>query len=192
MRNHLTFISTVAPVALIIGFGLVVIEADEAQASLSGKAGLNLWGNIWFLLGLCLVIVGSAGIAIAITIYTRELRQESKDELRAGRRLSVGQSVRSPNGRFQLKLQEDGNLVAYLADNEGQVWSAGTGGTGGSNYLKMQKDGNLVLYAKRGEPLWATGTGGQGGRCLMLQDDGSLVIYARGGEPVWASGTVTA
>jgi hypothetical protein len=41
MRNHLTFISTVAPVALIIGFGLVVIEADEAQASLSGKAGVR-------------------------------------------------------------------------------------------------------------------------------------------------------
>jgi hypothetical protein len=69
-------------------------------------------------------------------------------------------------GGASLKVQDDGNLVAY--DDDGTMrTSTGTSGRGGSGTnLQIRNDGNLVLYSGTlnglgdGDPLWATGTCG--------------------------------
>jgi len=74
-------------------------------------------------------------------------------------------------GGNKLKVQSDGNLVAYDY-NDKAVWSTGTNGRGGTGtILKIQNDGNLVLYngswyGGDGDALWATGTcGGKENGC---------------------------
>ncbi len=95
--------------------------------------------------------------------------------------LYQGESLESPNGRFKLVLQADGNLVLY--DKDKALWSSGTNGKDAKK-LVMQNDGNLVLYGPNG-PVWASNTSGNRGAYLVLQDDGNLVIY----KAVWSTGT---
>lgn len=191
MRNHVSFTLAAAGAVLAIGFGLIGVGVAEAQSSHVSNAGLNLWGNTWFLLGFCLFILGAFALLIVILQYTQELRRRRGDTLRAGRRLSASQSLYSSSGRYQLKMQEDGNLVVYLAEKGRSIWSSKTNGSGRSNYVTMQKDGNLVIYTKNGRALWATGTERQGGERLVMQDDGNLVIYTENDQAVWASETST-
>jgi len=190
MRNHISFIIAMASAILVIGFGLISVGVAEGQANRVGNVGLNLWGNVWFLIGVFLVAVNVVTLAVVIVMYIREQKKVGREMLRIGQKLSVGQALRSPSGRFRLKMQEDGNLVIYLAERAQPMWATNTNGTGSQNYLIMQKDGNLVLYAKDGTALWAAGTEGQGGKRLLMQDDGNLVIYATGERAVWASGSV--
>ena len=102
-----------------------------------------------------------------------------------GHGLSRGQSWSSCDGRFQLAMQTDGNLVLYSFGVP--LWATGTNGAGG-DVAVMQGDGNFVLYDDHSQPLWASGTDGHGGAFLALQDDGNMVVYA-GGQPLWASNT---
>ena len=107
-------------------------------------------------------------------------------ELRAGGRLSRGESAMSCDGRFTLAMQGDGNLVLYMGATP--LWASGTDGTGGSS-ADMQGDGNFVLYDGAGVPLWASGTDGNPGAYLAIQNDGNLVVYATDGRALWSSGT---
>lgn len=163
MRNHISFIIAIASAILVIGFGLIGVGVAEAQANRVGNVGLNLWGNIWFLLGFCLVAVGAVALVVVIVMYLREQKKAGREMLRIGQKLSAGQALRSPSDRFRLKMHEDGNLVIYLAERAQPIWATDTNGTGSQNYLIMQKDGNLVLYSKDGTALWAAGAEGQGG-----------------------------
>jgi hypothetical protein len=55
--------------------------------------------------------------------------------------------------------------------------------------LTMQEDCNLVLH-DRGNPIWATDTGGLASGCYcIMQDDGNLVVYSSPSKPIWASNT---
>src|SRR5258708_7029776 len=109
MRNHTSFIPTMASAILVIGFGLIGVGVAEAQANRVGNGGLNLWGNTWFLLGFLLVAVSAVALVVAIVMYIREQRRAGREMLRIGQKLSVGQALRSPSSRFRLKMQEDGN-----------------------------------------------------------------------------------
>jgi hypothetical protein len=111
------------------------------------------------------------------------------DRLTPGQALQVNESLVSPNGRFSLVLQQDGNLVLYEQE-AGPVWASATDGREVST-ATMQEDGNLVLYVPTGEPVWASDTNGNSGASLVLQDDGNLVIYGADGTPVWATDTST-
>lgn len=120
----------------------------------------------------------------------------SRGELAAGKRLAAGQSIRSANGRFELTMQRDGNLVETDLATQAVVWASHTNGSG-ARYAAMQKDGNLVLYrsGKNGgadQPVWATKTNGHAGASLAVQNDGNLVVYPKGttqgGRDLWSSG----
>jgi YD repeat-containing protein len=98
--------------------------------------------------------------------------------------LGPGQSIQSADGRFQLVMQGDGNLVLYQGSQA--LWvTPGTWGT--TNTAAFQTDGNFVVYGPSG-PLWASSTYAPGAE-IALQNDGNLVIYAMNGSAVWASGT---
>ncbi|MFZ6876518.1 hypothetical protein ACO0LF_31110, partial [Undibacterium sp. Di27W] len=113
----------------------------------------------------------------------------------AGENLMEGQALYSANGRFQLVLQPDGNLVVYdrqqgSAANPYVVWSTNTRAPSGSTGLAMQTDGNLVLY-HAGLPLWQSATQGSG-MVLSLRDDSNLVMTNASQQIVWQTSTFVA
>ena len=110
--------------------------------------------------------------------------RNSEDGLLA-RRILPGASIRSPNGRYQLTLQGDGNLVLYANETGVALWATGTHGTAPGQAL-MQTDGNFVLYDATGTALWWTGTEGNAGARLSVQDDGNLVVARPDGRVIWA------
>ena len=64
--------------------------------------------------------------------------------LPSGSQLTPGQQISSPDGRYRLIFQTDGNLVIYRADGV-PVWWTGTVGIS-PNVARMQTDGNFVIY----------------------------------------------
>ncbi|QGW82230.1 Ig-like domain repeat protein [Variovorax paradoxus] len=111
-----------------------------------------------------------------------------------GSSLTAGQSIYSPDGRYQLVFQADGNLVVYdLKENTPAVWHSQTGGAGGTLAV-FQTDGNLVIYntANGGVAhVWNSGSANKGAQRLELQNDGNLVIYTATGTALWWSGADT-
>jgi hypothetical protein len=102
-----------------------------------------------------------------------------------GALLLPGQILVTPDKKYKLVLQADGNLVLYSPYRA--TWASGTyGKTPGS--LVMQTDGNLVLYDASGHPVWSSNTYGNGLSTLVAQQDGNLVIYSKT-KATWASGT---
>lgn len=105
--------------------------------------------------------------------------------LTANQALAPGQSLHSPDGRFVLVMQGDGNLVLY--SSIGALWSSRTAGYPGA-FAVLQADGNLVVYGPGHVPRFASGTSG-GPDTLVIQTDGNMVIYGPGGAR-WATDTV--
>jgi hypothetical protein len=104
----------------------------------------------------------------------------------------------SPNGKYRLEVQKDGNVVAYNVSGASPkaFWSTGTSGKGRVR-LAAQADGNLVVYAyPTNKVLWQTRTGTSTLRTyyqLDMQNDGNIVLYRTDGSTrtaaVWASRT---
>ena len=99
--------------------------------------------------------------------------------------LEANQSLGSCDGRFDLVLQGDGNLVLYQAG--WALWHTSTHGNSGA-WAAFQEDGNLVVYSAWDTPLWSSESHGHWGAELAVQDDGNLVIYD-GSTAVWATMT---
>jgi hypothetical protein len=100
-----------------------------------------------------------------------------------------GESLWSPNGRYQLLMQQDCNLVEYDGGVYGghPIWSTGTNGRGSDCYAVLQGDGNFVVYRNRtARPeyaLWGSGVYGNDIYHLVIQDDGRIVRYR--GSPIY-------
>jgi hypothetical protein len=120
-------------------------------------------------------------------------------ELAAGNSLRSGERLTSPNGRFTLYMQPDGNLVLYdgALTVTAAYWATQTWTLPPDlrpTRADMQHDGHLVLYNDAGTPAWGSGVWGSqyAGSRLVVQDDGDLVIYAANGTRIWATRTVRA
>lgn len=94
----------------------------------------------------------------------------------------------SPNRKYKLYFQSDGNLVLSKY-NTVQYWWSNTYNKNASQ-LKFQADGNLVIYNRSNQALWSSSTYGKGVKRMVLQNDGNLVIYSAGNKAEWASNTV--
>lgn len=130
-----------------------------------------------------LVIYGPNNIAV--WSYSTG-RLGSEDTLHAGETLNAGNSLYSLDGRYQAKMQVDGNFVVYGPGGSG--WSSQTAGTGSQNHLSMQTDGQLVVYTSTGAAVWNSGTAPSSNDSLVMQNDGNLVIYGPTG-PIWSNGS---
>jgi len=99
-------------------------------------------------------------------------------QLNPGQLITSGTQIASPNGKFVLQMQSDGNLVIRAPGNIpiGDTQTAGHDGT----IAVMQTDGNFVLRSPGNIPIWASGTDGHPGTVLQVQDDGGVVLYAPG------------
>ena len=121
------------------------------------------------------------------------------DTLLEGQQLSLGDSISSFSGTFQLVFQgSDGNLVLSIvaggttaALQNRPIWAAYTQNRGAKRCI-MQQDGNLVVYDDSNQPLWNSGTNGNPGAFLVVQDDGNAVIYNPELQPLWQTATSAA
>lgn len=107
--------------------------------------------------------------------------------LNEGHRLNLGQSLWSTNGRCELALQPDGNLVIYRDGRspENVVWSPYVANQGG-HFLEMEGDGNLVLYKSDGRTdVWDSETDWDKGIKAILEDDCVLRLRTTAFNTLW-------
>ena len=121
--------------------------------------------------------------------------------------LKLGEKLVSPNKKYELKMQTDGNLVLYCVTKfyyqtssypirykvrviRTSIWDTyeNTFAKVVSGGLKFQTDANLVIYDQSGTALWSSKTYRTGATKLIMQDDGNLVLY-KGGNTVWQTKT---
>lgn len=119
------------------------------------------------------------------------------DRIWNGQELRRGQWLESPNNRYRLTFQSDGNAVLTDTHTNGVLWASGTNGQRAER-LVMQNDGNLVIYSEgywgwkswwhwgwiAPKAIWASNTVGAGESRLQLAGDGNLRIL-RNGNTVW-------
>jgi hypothetical protein len=105
-------------------------------------------------------------------------------QIKEGESLNTADTLFSPNGRFQFRVKEDGNLVINDAKEQGRaIWESGVKAPKGQAIV--QGDGNLVVYQDEMR-VWAGKNAVNGTAVLVLQDDGVAVLTA-GGKRIWAS-----
>ncbi|MFD1989999.1 hypothetical protein ACFSGI_08515 [Paenibacillus nicotianae] len=140
----------------------------------------------------------------------------AKNSLSPGETLAKDQKLTSTNGRFNLVMQSDGNLVLYR-DGGISMWSTNTDGKRYrwqdpiSGYVITRMPQALTFNASsirvtdqfRDYTFWSANPqawsnnyyqgkvpAGMVGEILVVQDDGNLVMYSSGGKgPMWASDT---
>jgi hypothetical protein len=115
-------------------------------------------------------------------------------------RLPTSGSLKSINGKFTLKVQNDGR-VTVLDENNERFWTSvnNTNYKPSNPFLVMQEDGRLISYstvptkASQNQLFnhWDSETVGLGNSpyFVFLQDNGSLQILDTGREVIWTSET---
>lgn len=101
-------------------------------------------------------------------------------------RLCNNEYVISPDGRFKLEMQSDGNITLKTGDafNE-MLWQSGTSN---SYIMNVQTDGNVVGYARTGSPMWATGTNGWSNARMLVETNGNVTVWSSDGTRLlWES-----
>lgn len=105
-------------------------------------------------------------------------------EVTIGHSFGKGVKLFSPNRKYFLTFQNDGNLVLYKTDGKG-FWSSETQNRGHSAIF--QNDGNLVVYDKANKAIWLSDSQNKNARALRVQDDGNLAMYDGGNAFVWSA-----
>ncbi len=105
-----------------------------------------------------------------------------------GQILRANESLTSPDGRYQLSMQDDNNLVLYAVANNvrSAVWDTVTDASPARpGYATMQTDGNFVVYPTSGSVLFQSSTAGHLGASLRLQDDGHVQVIDVDANLLW-------
>jgi RHS repeat-associated protein len=110
----------------------------------------------------------------SLAVSYMSVKERESSVLTSGATLYKGDIIRSPDQRFYLIYQTDGNVV-LRGPTGAAIWNNHKAGVA-STRLIMQADGNLVLY-NGSTPVWSTETNGHSGSYLQVQNDGNLVIY---------------
>jgi hypothetical protein len=102
--------------------------------------------------------------------------------------LNPGDSLRSLNRKYVLKMQADGNLVLYNDKTGSAIWNSGTQAYPGAHAI-LQADGHFSVYDATGIWRWGSWTSYSGINArLTVGDDGNMRIL----QPEtywWNSGT---
>jgi GH24 family phage-related lysozyme (muramidase) len=104
--------------------------------------------------------------------------------------IGSGQSILSPNGKWKLAMQADGNLVERSVASGRALWTSKTPNHTGARLL-MRADGVLAIVASNGAVVWSTPTYGVKGARLTLGDDANVIVIGLSNEPWWANGVAT-
>jgi WD40 repeat protein len=109
-------------------------------------------------------------------------KAQNVTQLTKGSELTIGNSIFSPDGKYKMTLESNGNMVIY--NNNTQVWQSNTAGQGVTK-CSFQADGNLVLYTATNVAKWAAGLNNTSAATLMLLNDGNLGIFTSGSVKLW-------
>lgn len=125
--------------------------------------------------------------AAAIVLALAACEPPGANVLASGQTLASGATLRSPDGRYALTVQVDGNVV--LRDpNRKVLWSTGTPNNPGAR-LVMRTSGSLALLSSANAVVWSTPTSYAPGATAALGNDANLVVTGTAGQPLWASGS---
>jgi len=100
----------------------------------------------------------------------------------------------SEDGKYFLRMQDDGNLVIYETNvktdlyNDRPVWHSGTYSKGSQPYmLVIENDGEMIIYDEKWNSFWKTETSGKGIQPynLVLGNDGILKLLDSKGDCLW-------
>lgn len=144
--------------------------------------------------GAIVVLIGAGLLTWFIVSRQSPGLVKTSSVLHSGQFLQPNRSITSANGRFELVMQSDGNLVDYRRQGKRVLWESGTSGNFGA-YVVMQSDGDLVVYPHGktapapGQPtsaLWSSGTYGHVGASANLLNNGDLIVRSAGNHAtVW-------
>ena len=145
---------------------------------------------IWLVLIIALTPIGNSvyarGLQSARVLHFAHARKlllfqiGGRDRLGPSEQLAADQQLISPNGRFLLIMQGDGNLVLYQK-GAGPLWATGTVGSGAVRAV-METNGALILYNSSNTPVW-TDPDPTGSATFQLLDDGSIIkVLTSNGE----------
>lgn len=97
-----------------------------------------------------------------------------------------GSSLKSPNGKYRLTLQYDGNFVLYCGFKA--IWSIEKNAKD-VEAMHFESDGNLVVRKTDYSVIWQSGAKGSKATVLYVQDDGNVVIRDDDGNAIWDTKT---
>lgn len=102
--------------------------------------------------------------------------------------LDTNEKLVSPNGRYNLTMQENGNLV-LRGVSEGIIWSPEMDGSG-SVKAQITNAGNLVLRQADGDVMWASGTTrwASSATTLEVTDSGNVLLSNAARDHLWRVG----
>lgn len=104
--------------------------------------------------------------------------------------LCFDEKISSPNGKYHLIMQRDGNLVMYDEQNN-SIWASGTSGSGATN-ARVLRFGFLQLFDDEEQVIWTVGKeqGGPDTRVFLnLYDNRNLILSDTGMRKIWATET---
>jgi hypothetical protein len=105
-----------------------------------------------------------------------------------GSELNTNERLVSPNGNYNLLMQENGNLV--LRNASGTIlWHPEMDGSG-SVKAEITDAGNVVLRQADGDVMWASGTTRWAGSATTLEvtDHGNVLLSNAAGDHLWRVG----
>lgn len=160
------------PLLLIIAFSFINTEATTTPAATAKNQRIT---NAW------MPFLNAKATALKVP-YRR-----TSDKLFPGQVVYQSGYLESPDARFYVTLQMDGNLVLYHM-NGTPLWHSATYMHPYINTLEMQHDGNLVMYDGNGRPYWATNTYMYPGSYAEITNCGEFRVV-ESGIVRWSSNT---
>jgi hypothetical protein len=149
------------------------------------SAGAALWSSNSSSTGCPNLVIQDDGNVVVYSPREIWATHTVQTTMHPGDLLRSGWSIFSPNERYELIMQTDGNLELY--DGAGRVlWASGTESPGA--YAELKTDGNLGVYSATGTVLWSTKTYKDSHAYLSLKRDGNLVLH-KGSTVLWSSKT---
>lgn len=148
------------------------VPNDAALNAYPGTAHCGAYGNRNFFM----MFNEWFGSTLGSGLY---LNKSLGGELAPNTTIQSGDFISSPDGRFVMTMQHDGNLIIH--NGKKIVWHSNSSGNYGAT-ARFQSDGNFVVYRSDNTPVWFTGTNGTGANKLFLKDDGNLYVHANSAQ----------
>ena len=106
----------------------------------------------------------------------------------AGMTLKPTESWKSPDGKYALRYQKNGQLGLYEMNGTStppRIWTSGTTALP-VGFAQMQADGLFVCRGADNALTWSTNSKAVAGAILVVRDDGDVAILGPLGGVLWA------
>ena len=110
------------------------------------------------------------------------LWQALKSELKGGEQLRKGEKLVSPNRRYSLVFNQDGNAQLLVNADRSVLFETATQVDGDGKLVLQAHDGNLVVCKANGDAAWGADAHKMGFTSIRLSDQGQL-CFLRGDKP---------